>query len=305
MRFVYYITTSYTFRKLGEGSMQGTAGQKRVTEDFVINFLTPIPPIEEQYSLVDYLDRETTRTYALIAKYQRMIELLEEKRASLINRAVTRGLDESSPTKKSEIPWLKMIPSHWSIVKNGNLFIERDERGYPDLPLLNVSIHTGVTLREFSTEHIEQMASDWSTYKRAIKDDIAFNKMRMWQGAVGVVPTDGLVSPDYTVARPRQNVNPYYFSYLFRTDFYKNEINRFSHGIVPDRNRLYWDQFKQMPSICPPYEEQSRIVAFLDREVGKIKQLTGKIEKMISTLQEYRSALIGNVVTGKVNVQQH
>jgi len=97
-------------------------------------------------------------------------------------------------------------------------------------------------------------------------------------------------------------VNPRYYEYLFRTDLYKNEINRFSHGIVPDRNRLYWDQFKQMPSLCPPFEEQNEIVEFLDRETERLQQLTQKIRKIIELLYEYRSSLISSVVTGQINV---
>lgn len=127
--------------------------------------------------------------------------------------------------------------------------------------------------------------------------------MRMWQGAVGVAPEDGLVSPDYTVARPRKNVNPRYFEYFFRTDLYKNEINRFSHGIVPDRNRLYWEQFKQMPSLCPPFEEQNKIVKYLDCETKVAWQLIQEIQKMIELLHEYRSSLVSSVVTGKLDLR--
>lgn len=301
-RFLYYLTASYPFRKLGEGEMQGTAGQKRVTGTFINNFATPLPPLPEQHAIADFLDHETARIDTVIAKYQRLLELLEEKRINLIALIVTRGLDSSALMKKSELPWLRNVPAHWNVVRNGNLFEERDERNQSDLPLLNVSIHTGVTLREFSTEHIEQMASDWSTYKMARKGDIAFNKMRMWQGAVGVAPVDGLVSPDYTVACPRENVNPYYFEYLFRTETYKNEINRFSHGIVPDRNRLYWEQFKQMPSLCPPFKEQNQIVEYLNEKSRQIDQLAEKINQIIFTLKEYRNGLISSAVTGKINV---
>jgi hypothetical protein len=74
--------------------------------------------------------------------------------------------------------------------------------------------------------------------------------------AVGVVPTDGLVSPAYIVARPYPEVESRYSAYLFRTEAYMNEVNKHSRGIVTDRNRLYWDEFKQMPSPCPPPQEQ-------------------------------------------------
>ena len=199
--------------------------------------------------------------------------------------------------------WLGQVPSHWEVKRNGSLFRQRDERGNPDLPLLNVSIHTGVSLRELSTDHVEQIASDWSTYKRACKGDIAFNKMRMWQGAVGVAPIDGLVSSDYTVAIPFNNVVSQYYEYLFRIDKYKIEINKYSHGIVPDRNRLYWDQFKQMLSIYPPFEEQKKITDYLDYQTKRLTALATKVETAIERLREYRAALISSVVTGKAQVK--
>jgi len=216
---------------------------------------------------------------------------------------VTKGLNSDVMMKDSGVTWLGQVPSHWEVKRNGSLFRQRDERGNPDLPLLNVSIHTGVSLRELSTDHVEQIASDWSTYKRACKGDIAFNKMRMWQGAVGVAPIDGLVSSDYTVAIPFNNVVSQYYEYLFRIDKYKIEINKYSHGIVPDRNRLYWDQFKQMLSIYPPFEEQKKITDYLDYQTKRLTALATKVETAIERLREYRAALISSVVTGKAQVK--
>ncbi|MCR3884870.1 MAG: restriction endonuclease subunit S, partial [Methanothrix sp.] len=263
-----------------------------------------IPPFPEQHAIAAFLDRETAKIDTLVEKKRRLISLLEEKRAAIISHAVTKGLDPDAPMKDSGVEWLGEIPAEWKPHRNGTLFIERDERGYPDLLLLNVSLHTGVSVREFSSDKIEQMADDKSTYKRAKRDDIVFNKMRMWQGAVGVAPTDGLVSPDYTVAIPRKNVHSKYFEYLFRTSLYKTETNRYSHGIVPDRNRLYWDQFKQMKSIYPPFSEQMEIVNKIDQQSNNIDCLINLIQKGIERLQEYRTALISAAVTGKIDVRE-
>src|SRR5204862_5986625 len=112
------------------------------------------------------------------------------------------------------------IPAHWDTRRIAWLFRECDERGQPDLPLLEVSINVGVVLREFSDDRVESTAADFNTYKVARKGDIVFNKMRMWQGAVGVAPEDGLVSPDYAVAAPTGPLSPDYASLLFRTDMF-------------------------------------------------------------------------------------
>jgi len=199
--------------------------------------------------------------------------------------------------KDSGIEWLGQIPAHWDVKRNALLFDQRDERGYPDLPILNVSIANGVRLREFSDEHIEQKASDHGVYKRALAGDIAFNKMRMWQGAVGVVPEDGLVSPDYTVAVPRDGALPRYFSYLFRTGLHMSKVYWESHGIVDDRNRLYWEGFRDIGEPTPPLPEQQAIADFLDRETANIDALVEKKERLIELLQEKRTVLITHAVT--------
>lgn len=274
-------------------------------KDAIDNGLLPVPPFSEQKSIIFFLNRETAKIDALITKKKLLIKLLQEKRTSLISQAVTKGINLNAPMKDSSLEWLGEIPEGWSLIKNGYLFSERDERGFPELPLLNVSIHTGVSLREFSNEHIEQMAADWATYKKACKNDIAFNKMRMWQGAVGVTPEDGLVSPDYIVAKPNDNVNPFFYEYFFRTSIYREEINRSSHGIVPDRNRLYWDQFKDMLSINPPKIVQDTIVEYLNDYSRMINGLIQRMETVIENLQEYRAALITAAVTGKIDVRDH
>ena len=303
-RFLELLTRQYSFRRLGCTSMTGVAGQQRVSEAYISNFVVGIPPLDEQRRIVAFLDRETAKIDALIAKKERLIELLQEKRTALISHAVTKGLDSTVPMKDSGVEWVQQIPAHWNVLRNGFLFFDRDERGYPDLPILEVSIHTGVKVREFSGEHVEQQAEDPATYKRSLKGDLAFNKMRMWQGAVGVTPVDGLVSPDYQVCKPRQCVYSRYFEQLFRTSFYMTEINRYSHGIVKDRNRLYWDQFKEMPSLVPPAEEQVQIIAHLDAITDRTERLIGKVREAIEKLREYRTALISAAMTGKIDVRE-
>src|SRR5271169_1748522 len=112
------------------------------------------------------------------------------------------GLKPYPETKATGLPWLPMIPQHWEVRRNGRLFEARKETGYPGLPILEVSIGSGVQLRDLESGGRKQQMTDRSKYQRAMQGDIAYNMMRMWQGAVGVVPEDGLVSPAYVVARP-------------------------------------------------------------------------------------------------------
>jgi type I restriction enzyme S subunit len=193
------------------------------------------------------------------------------------------------------------IPAHWEVLRNRGLFAQRVEIGYPDLPILEVSLRTGVTVRDFENSKRKQVISQKEKYKRAVHGDIAYNMMRMWQGAVGVAPTDGLISPAYVVARPYAGTNSAYFCYLFTTAAYKAEINKYSRGIVADRNRLYWHDFKQMPSVVPPKEEQDSIVAYLQAQDCRIAKLIRGKQQLIKLLNEQKQTIIHRAVTRGLN----
>jgi type I restriction enzyme S subunit len=199
--------------------------------------------------------------------------------------------------KDSGLPWLGQVPAHWSVVRNGSLFGQRSQTGYADLPILEVSLKTGVQVRSFGAAKRKQVMSDLSKYKRAVKGDLAYNTMRMWQGALGVCPVDGLVSPAYVVARPYLGVEPRYFAALFRTGDYMAEIDGASRGIVKDRNRLYWDQFKQMRSICPPLAEQAALTRFLAWASGRFERAIRAKRKVIELLTELQLAKLQRVLS--------
>jgi type I restriction enzyme S subunit len=199
--------------------------------------------------------------------------------------------------KESGLAWLGHVPSSWRVVRNGSLFGQRNQTGYGELPILEVSLKTAVRVRDFQDSTRKQVMSDFGKYKRAAKGDVAYNMMRMWQGAVGVSPVDGLVSPAYVVARPYPQVDPRFFVALFRTGDYMSEIDNCSRGIVKDRNRLYWDQFKQILSPCPPPDEQAAIVQFLNWASGRLERAIRANRKVISLLDEQKPAIIHRAVT--------
>ncbi|MBA4017001.1 MAG: restriction endonuclease subunit S [Pirellula sp.] len=215
------------------------------------------------------------------------------------------GLRPYSEYRDSGIPWLGSIPAHWDVRRNGRLFAERTETGFPDLPILEVSLRTGVRVRDFDSSLRKQVIADKTKYKRACQGDIAYNMMRMWQGAVGVAPVDGLISPAYVVARPFPDTNTDYFAHLFRTDAYKGEVNNYSRGIVSDRNRLYWEEFKQIPTPFPPPDEQSAIVRFIDHADRRIRRCIGAKRRLIALLNEQKRAIIHRAVTRGLDSNVH
>lgn len=261
----------------------------------------PLPSLPNQIAIVQFLDIQISRLDALVAAKDRLVLFLLEKRQSLINHSVTRGLDSQVIVRDSGVSWLGDIPADWKTRRTAWLFRERDERGEPELPLLEVSIKSGVILRQFSDDRIESVAADFSTYKVARKGDIVFNKMRMWQGAVGVAPEDGLVSPDYVVATPNEELLPEYAGLLFRTGAFSAECARHSHGIVWDRLRLYWEGFREIVIPLPPLEIQAIIVAHIENETSMIDGVRSANEKTVQLLKERRAAIIAATVTGQID----
>ena len=267
----------------------------------------PYPPLPEQAAIAHYLNHADRRIRRYIRAKQKLITLLEEQRQAIIHQAVTGQVDvctgQPYPAyKPSGVEWLGDVPEHWEVRRNGRLFVQRNETGFPELPILEVSLNTGIRIRDFGNSDRKQIMAVRSEYKRAVKGDIAYNMMRMWQGAVGVIPVDGLVSPAYVVARPLKGTESRYFSALFRTNVYMAEVDKYSHGIVKDRNRLYWENFKQMPTPYPPPDEQVGIVRYLDKATAAIA--TDRAHRQIDLLREYRTRLIADVVTGKLDVRE-
>ena len=308
-QFLYRLTTASEFRKLGTDAMIGAAGQQRVPSSFLANYSVPLPPLPEQAAIVRFLDHVDGGIRRYIRAKQKLIALLEEQKQAIVHQVVTGQIDVrtglSYPAyKPSGLDWLGDVPAHWEVRRNGRLFVQRNETGFPELPILEVSINTGVRIRDFGNSDRKQMMAVRSEYKRAVKGDIAYNMMRMWQGAVGVTPVDGLVSPAYVVARPLKGTESRYFCALFRTNVYMGEVDKYSHGIVKDRNRLYWEDFKQMPTPFPPPDEQGCIVRYLNKTTHDIDTAIDRSHREIALLREYRTRLIADVVTGKIDVRE-
>ena len=269
----------------------------------------PLPPHNDQIAIVRFLDHADRRIRRYIRAKQKLIALLEEQKQTTIHQAVTGQIDVRtgqpySAYKPSGVEWLGEVPEHWEVVRNGQLFVQRNETDFPELPILEVSLKTGVRIRDLENSDRKQIMTVRGEYKRAVNGDIAYNMMRMWQGAVGVAPVDGLVSPAYVVAKPLRGNAPRYFSALFRTSAYMAEVDKYSRGIVKDRNRLYWDDFKQMPALRPPPYEQTAIVCYLDKATADIDTAIDRARRQIDLLREYRTRLIADVVTGKLDVRK-
>lgn len=191
--------------------------------------------------------------------------------------------------KETGFLWLDKVPKHWELKLNKYLWTERKVSNCMDEKLLSVTIKKGVISQSEllkSSSKKDSSNLDKSKYKLVMPDDIAYNKMRMWQGAVGVSKYRGIVSPAYIVLKSRMDINPRYYHYLLRTPKYIEESYRNSYGICDDQLSLRYEDFKRMTNIIPPKEEQDQIVKYLDSKLLKIKRFIKAKKKHIELLRE-------------------
>ena len=281
--------------------------QLNLNTDTIGSIRVALPPQKELSLVLSFLDRETAKIDALIAEQQRLIELLKEKRQAVISHAITTGLNPDVPMKDSGVEWLGEVPEHWETFRLGALFKETAEPGNDELPVLSVSIHNGVSDREFEDDELERKvvrSEDRSKYKRVKVGDLVYNMMRAWQGGFGTVVVPGMVSPAYVVARPTRQIRADFIEQLLRTQQAVEELRRNSRGVTDFRLRLYWSEFKPIKVALPSIKEQHDIMEFLDRETAKFDELTTEAERAINFLQEHRMALISAAVTGKIDVRR-
>ena len=177
-----------------------------------------------------------------------------------------------------------ICPEDWVENVLGDIYTERKEPGKEGLPLLMVSIHSGVSDGEVGEKDLPKRfkrIEDKSQYKRAVVGDLVFNMMRAWQGAIGSVRTEGMVSPAYVVAKPNDMVDPLFMDYYMKTNRMVHTIHRQSYGVTDFRLRLYWESFAPIPCVLPPAREQKKIAEILTTQ-GKVIELEQqKIEEII------------------------
>ncbi len=272
----------------------------------ILDLPMPLPTRDEQSQILSFLDRECGKIDGLVAEQERLIGLLKEKRQAVISHAVTKGLDPNAPMKDSGVEWLGQVPANWEVLRLGSIFTEVAEDGEHDLPVLSVSIHSGVSDDELADEQLDRKVTrseDRTKYKKVEPGDLVYNMMRAWQGGFGTVSVTGMVSPAYVVARATGAVRTQFIELLLRSPQAVEEMRRHSRGVTDFRLRLYWDEFKQIRVALPSLREQESILAFVATEVSRSEALAAEAERAIALLKERRAALISAAVTGKIDVR--
>ena len=287
-----------TFRELAKGMLE--------------NVELAAPPEPEQRAIAAFLDRETARIGALVAKKERLVELLQEQRTALITRAVTKGLDATVPMKDSGVEWLGKIPAHWDVRRlrhiSPNLGVGVVVNPSNYVTSVGLPFLYGSDIREgwIDAEHSRRISPHDS--RRLPKSQLQAGDLVMVRvgapGVTAVVPPEleGANCASLLVIRRSHGVLSSWLCYALNSRYVRSQIEVVQYGAAQE-------QFNVRHAVnfvvaVPPLREQESVAAFLDRHTERIDILVAKVRGAIERLKELRTALISAAVTGKIDVRE-
>lgn len=263
----------------------------------------PLPPLEEQIAIGHFLDWANARLERTIRAKRRVIALLNEQKQAIIHRAVTRGLDPAVALKPSGIPWAGDIPQHWEVLRSKYIFKEVDTRSLTGAEK-HLSMSQKFGLIPSSQLEVKRLVSESHVGAKLCKTgDLVLNRLKAHLGVFALAPEHGLVSPDYTVLRPARELAARYFEAVYRTPACRIELRQRAKGIVQGFWRLYTDDFYDIRMPVPPVAEQHAIMDRLNIDLSGINTAISRLDREIDFLREYRTRLVADVVTGKLDVR--
>ena len=289
-------------------------GYPAITPSNLASLPVWLPPLPEQHAIAAFLDRETARLDALIAKKERLLALLAEKRAALISHAVTKGLDPNAPMQDSGVAWLGEIPAHWKVKRLK--FLASHLTAGPFGSSLTKDLYTQSGYRVYGQEQVipgdftvgdyyiaEELYRLMSQYAVA-PGDVLISCVGTF-GKVAVVPLDaepGVINPRLIkVAPDRNRIVPEYLGAVLKSGVSFGQFEQASRGGTMGVINLGLISEILIP--VPPLSEQQVILEESDSTTRRLDSLLAKVRAAIDTLREYRAALISAAVTGKIDVR--
>lgn len=308
-RFAYYALSAARNHLI---VLASGGGQPNINQDKLRSLRIAVPSRSEQVAIVRFLDREIAKIDSLIAKQEQLIATLREDRTATITYAVTKGLDPDVELRDSGSPWIGFVPKHWDALAMKRIAI-RITDGAHISPDTEGGVYDFVSTRDVSDKGIDFTGSLKTTpasYEYLVRNgckpgvgDLLFSK----DGTVGrtvVVSEDRefvVASSLIIIKCDRQFVDPWFAHYLCQASNTQQQVDSYVKGAgLP---RLSISNLRKVIITRPPTDEQLEIVAFLNDRCSSIDALVGKADNVVDRLREYRSALITDAVTGKIDVR--
>lgn len=309
----YMHAAAYSIR-LTIGSINQTSGIQNLDQDRYFNEKVPFPPLDEQQAIANFLDRETAKIDELIQKQEKLIELIQEKIASVTDSLVTKGLDKSASLKKTQFQTLGEVPSHWDVLQIKKIVstpVTDGPHETPDflddgVPFVSAeAVSKGFIDFEKIRGFISPEANEIYSRKYSPQvHDIYMIKSGATTGVTAIVEdrTDFNIWSPLAVIRCSKRMNPHYVLYAMRSKYFQEMVSlSWSFGT---QQNIGMGVIENLCIPVPPREEQDAIVLGINSILSGLKQLQDKATSAIPLLKEHRASLISAAVTGKIDVRE-
>lgn len=303
-RFLHELVRSSSFKwELHVRSKGIWISRLQLTENSFLDAPIPLPPPDEQAAIVRFLGHANRKIDSFIRAKRKLIRLLDEQKQVIIHRAVTRGLHQDVPLKRSGVLWVNEVPEHWSMTPNRSLFRIRKVlvgSRHKDYQVLSLT-KRGVILRDMSAGG--KFSNHWERSQEVRPNDLVFCFFDVDETprAVGLSPSFGMISPDYTVM---ECPDPLVASFLEKFYVAMDDRKMLRPLYTGLRKRISKPLFLAAKTPIPPLDEMLAILAFIKDAVVGIDKSLNVIQREIALLQEYLKRLTADIVTGKLDVRE-
>jgi len=284
-RFLYYFTNT-SFYDEWRNAIFIQATIQNISAERYNQLLIPLPPLEKQSQIVRVIDWKVSQINKLINAKKKQIGLLQEQEKAYVNFVFTHNRNKQPQCRAKY------------------LFVERNERSeHGHETHLSMSQKYGL-VNDDQLDERRMLSESYAGGKICYENDIVLNRLKAHLGVFALAPQKGVISPDYTVLQPlTEKILPKYAEFYLKSDICRHELHVRVRGVVEGFWRLYTDDFNTISMPLPPIVEQMKTVQLLERKRNQTSQLVQILNNEIALLHEYRTRLISDVVTGKMNVQ--
>ena len=298
--YAWFIFNAVFVREQFAYMQNSTSGLGNINSTDIENIIVPIPTLDEQQRIAEFLDRECGKIDGLKADIQTQIDTLEQYKRSVITEAVTHGLNPSAPMKECSVSWARQIPQHWKVMPNKHLMtkIKNICPIYKGEDILSLTMY-GVIVRDLDAGG--KMPSSFDGYQYIKKGNLlmCLFDIDVTPRCIGIIKQNGITSPAYSQFKMKKIANARFYYYYYLMLDYTKELLHLAKNL---RHSLTEDQLGAIKQLVPPLDEQQEIADYLDNKCAEIEQIIADKKTQIETLDNYKKSLIFEYVTGKKEV---
>lgn len=300
-KYIHYLLRNYRFSEEYYRNGRGIVADLWTTRySEMKSILIPVPPRTEQEQIVRFLDWKVSEINKLIGIKQKKISRLTELQKAVINETVTHGSNKNAPMKFSGVEWIGNIPSHWQINKLKRVTTVRNEKGIYEPNITNRYIGLE-NVKSYSNDIIVTLSEyDKSVQSICCKGDLMFSKLRPYLAKVIIAPYDSFCTGEMLIISSFDG-DMRFLRYLMLHESFINSVDSSTYGAKMPRANPNYILNMQLP--IPQIDEQREIANYIDEKTLKIDNVVKKQLQIIAELQELKSSLISDVVTGKIDVR--